>query len=112
MSIFNDIDWSKGKNVENCISNVEKVKSIGALSRGILKRKRGKETIHFNGDSTNTELLFQTIQCANHLNICSSGEFVLSVDNKILSMVEPEEVQLSVSPPTQAPGNRMHKRVR
>ena len=26
-------------------------KSISALSRGILKRKKGKETVHFNGDS-------------------------------------------------------------
>ena len=36
-------------------------KSISALSRGILKEMKGKSTIHFNGDSTNTELLFQTI---------------------------------------------------
>ena len=35
-------------------------KSISALSRGILKKKGG-DTTHFNGDSTNTELLFQTI---------------------------------------------------
>ena len=37
-----------------------------ALSRGILKRKKGKSTINFNGDSMNTEeLFFQTI----HLSV-------------------------------------------
>ena len=34
------------------------LKSISALSPGILKQKKGKSTIHFNGDSTNTEVLF------------------------------------------------------
>ena len=38
------------------------------LSRGILKKKKGHETIHFNGDSTNTELLFQTIISVNQLS--------------------------------------------
>ena len=104
MSMFNDIDWSKRKNVENCILNAENVKkyamkfaqghwtflgpgseekwygsssyaqkedgilqptkwysdskklvfkSISALSRGILKKnKKGKDTIHFDRDST------------------------------------------------------------
>ena len=32
--------------------------SISALSRGILKQRKGRCTIHFNGDSINTELLF------------------------------------------------------
>ena len=56
MSMFNDIDWSKGMNVENCMSS------------GILKRKKGEETIHLNGVSTNTELLFQTIHYVNQLS--------------------------------------------
>ena len=34
-------------------------KSISALSRGILKQKKSKSTIHFNRDAMNTELLFQ-----------------------------------------------------
>ena len=33
-------------------------KSISALSRGILKKKNGRDTIHFNADASNTELLF------------------------------------------------------
>ena len=37
-------------------------------SRGILKRNKGKETIHFNGDSLNTELLFRTIHSVNQLS--------------------------------------------
>ena len=43
--------------------------SISALSRGILKLKKGKSTIHFNGHSMNTELLFQTIHSVNQLSI-------------------------------------------
>ena len=43
-------------------------KSISALSRGFLKRK-GKDTIHFNGESSNTELLFRTIHSVNQLSI-------------------------------------------
>ena len=30
-----------------------------ALSRGILKQRRGRSTIHFNGDTVNTELRFK-----------------------------------------------------
>ena len=36
-------------------------KSISALSRGILKRKKNRNTIHFNADASNTEFLFRTI---------------------------------------------------
>ena len=32
-------------------------KSISALGRGILKKKNGRDTIHFNADALNTELL-------------------------------------------------------
>ena len=48
-------------------------KSISALSRGILKKKKGRDTIHFHGDSTNTELLFQTIHSLNQLSIYGAG---------------------------------------
>ena len=44
-------------------------KSTSALSRGILKRKKQFETIHFNGDSSDTELLFRTIHFGNQLSI-------------------------------------------
>ena len=40
-----------------------------ALSRGILRRLQGKETTHFNADSSNTELLFRSIHSANQLSI-------------------------------------------
>ena len=36
-------------------------KSISALSRGILKKKNGRDTIHFNADAYNTKLLFRII---------------------------------------------------
>ena len=35
--------------------------SASALSRGILRILKGKETIHFNADASNTELLFRII---------------------------------------------------
>ena len=40
------------------------LKSISALSRGILRRKGCRETIHFNADSSKTELLIRTIHSA------------------------------------------------
>ena len=44
-------------------------KSISALSRGLLKQKKGESTKHINGDSMNTELLFQTIYSVYQLSI-------------------------------------------
>ena len=44
-------------------------KSIGALSRGILKKKNGRDTIHFNADASNRELLFRIIHSVNQLSI-------------------------------------------
>ena len=62
-------------------------KSISFLSRGILKRMRGFKTIHFNGYSSNTDLLFQTAHSANQLsgngavaNRC--GQFGLTEEEK------------------------------
>ena len=47
--------------------------SISALSRrGILHRKSNRDTILFNADATNTELLFRTIHWANQLSICGA----------------------------------------
>ena len=44
------------------------------------KVKKGEETIHFNGDSTNTELLFQTIRfCKSAQYLRSSGELVSTI---------------------------------
>ena len=95
-------------------------KSISALSRGILKRKKGKETIHFNEDSSNTELLFRTIHSENQLSIdgavanwCEQfglteeekGRDNLSVNFFFLTSVRSHEVQLLVSPPRTASGN-------
>ena len=44
-------------------------KSTSALSRGILKERRGRCTIHFNGDFMNTELLFPTVHSVNQLSV-------------------------------------------
>ena len=50
--------------------------------------------------------LCQSAQCLR-----SSCELVLSIrDNKCLTIIDPEEVELLVSPPTQAPGNRIQGR--
>ena len=40
-----------------------------ALSRGILRQKQGRSTIHFNGDSMNTELLLQTVHSVNQIGV-------------------------------------------
>ena len=44
-------------------------RSISALSRGILKRKKGQEAILFDGATSNTELLFRIIHSVNQLSI-------------------------------------------
>ena len=44
-------------------------KSTSALRRRILKRKNNRDTIHFNADASNTDLLFRTIHSANHVSI-------------------------------------------
>ena len=44
-------------------------KSTSALSRGILKRKNNNDTLHFNADASNTELLFRIIHSVNQLSI-------------------------------------------
>ena len=99
-------------------------KSTSALSRGILNQRKGKCTIHFNGDFINTELLSQTVHllsissvsCGAVANWCC--QFGLTEEEKgrvailvnfffFLTMVEAEEVELLASLPTQAPGNRM-----
>ena len=59
--------------------------SISALNRGILRMIKGKSSIHFNAESTNSELLFRIIFSANQLSVygavanwcyqCGSREF-------------------------------------
>ena len=101
-------------------------KSITALSRGILEQKKGKSTIHFNGDSMNTQLMFQTVHSSNQLSIYGAvanwwyqfsvteeerWRAKFSVDNKMLTCLQLEEVQLLVSLPTITPRNRMGENV-
>ena len=45
--------------------------ATSALSREILKQRKGRSTIHFNGEFMNTELLFQTINSVNQGSICA-----------------------------------------
>ena len=45
------------------------VTSASALSRGILRRSKGKESKHFNADASEIELLFRIIHPANQLSI-------------------------------------------
>ena len=42
--------------------------STSALSRGVLKRRNGKSTIHFNEGSASTELLFETTHSVNQIS--------------------------------------------
>ena len=43
--------------------------SIRASSRGILKKKSGRDTMHFNAGASNTELLFRITYFVNPLSI-------------------------------------------
>ena len=93
-----------------------------ALSRGMLKQRKVKSTIHFNGDFMNTEQLFQTINSVNQVSIYGvvtnwCHNFVLKeeerehiptpMDNRIMAHVELEEVEMLISSPNEAQGNLM-----
>ena len=102
-------------------------KSSSALSRAILKQKKGETCIHFSGDPTNTELLFQTIHSVHELSVhgaeanwCHQLDLTeeekgrdnfLLVNNNVLAHVRPEEVQLLVSRRTTASGNSWRENV-
>ena len=47
-------------------------KSICASTRGILRKKNNRDTIHFNADASNTQLLFRIIHSVNQLSINGS----------------------------------------
>ena len=98
---------------------VQRFKEIG---RGIFKRKRGRTTTPFNGDSMHTELLFQTVHSVNQISVHAAitgwchqfgltneekERVAIPVDNGILTIVEPEEVDMLVSLPNLALGNKM-----
>ena len=94
-------------------------KGTSALNRGILKRKGGRDTIHFDADSSNTGLLFRTIHSANQLRIngavsswCEEvaqwipGQNELTVEKSVakeneqlLTNVKPQEVNSLVQTP-------------
>ena len=97
-------------------------KSISALSRGVLKQKKGKSTIRLNGDIVNAELLFQTVHSVNQISIHAAvtdwcyqfgltndgkEQVAILADNGILTMVAPEEVDMLVSSPNLALGHKM-----
>ena len=45
------------------------LKCISALSHGILKKKNGTDTMHFNADVSNTELFFRIRHSGNQLSL-------------------------------------------
>ena len=95
--------------------------ATSALGRAILRQRRGKSTIHFNGYFMNTELLFPAIYSVNQVSIYAAVtnwcyKFALReeekhiptpVDHRILAIVEPEEVEMLTSSPNLAQGNLM-----
>ena len=84
--------------------------------------KRGKSTVHFNGDFTNIELFFQTVNSVNQVSIYAAvtnwcfrialkklekDHIPTPVDNRVVAVVEPEEVDMLISSPNRAQGNLM-----
>ena len=96
-------------------------KRISALSRGFLKRKKGKDTIHFNRGSSNTELLNQLSINGAVANWCE--QFGLTEEEKerqkrrSLNKVnwkawrKSHEVKLLVCPPKMASGNSLQEHI-
>ena len=106
-------------------------KSTSALSRGILRRKNNRDTIHFNADVSDTEVFFRTSHSANQLSIfgavsswCevfgqrphekepTSEVFVAKENEQRLKNVNPQEVNSLVQTPRSgdpASGNRLRE---
>ena len=105
-------------------------RGINALNRGVLKRKGGRCTIHFTGESPNAELLFRTIHSANQLSIfgavaswCENlaqlipgqtyvftEKYVAKANDQSSQKLEPQEVDSLVQTPRRnddAAGNRL-----
>ena len=126
-------DTTATQMVERCKDTGHpEIKSISALSRGILKKKNNRDTIHFNADASNTELLFRIIHSVNQLSIYGAvsnwrEQFGLteeekvqekppgkkeSVTKSVLTSVKSQEVKLLVSSPRRASGNSLRERFR
>ena len=106
-------------------------KSISALSRGILKKKNVRDTIHFNADASNTELLFRIIHSVNQLSIYGAvsnwcEQFGLTEEEKgqerhlgrkeyvtqsVLSSVNSQDVKVLVSSLRLPSGNRVRRNI-
>ena len=48
-------------------------RGASALDRGTLKRKSGRNTVHFTAESGNIELMLRTIHSANEVSICGAA---------------------------------------
>ena len=96
--------------------------ATSALSRKNLKQRKGRITIHFNGEFMNTEIVLQTIHSLNQASIYAvvtnwCYKFVLKkeerahiptpVDSRVMANVEPEEVKMLISSPSPAQGKLM-----
>ena len=110
------------------------LKSISALSRGMLKKKNNRATIHFNADASNAELSFRTIHTANQLSLhgavsswceafglrpsereMTSERFTTKENEQLLKEVKPQEVNSLVQTPRSddpVPGKRFLERLK
>ena len=104
------------------------LKIIRALSPGILKKEGGRDTIHFNADASNTELLFRIIHSVHQLGMFGAvpnwcEQFGLTEEEKgkekqkesvakvVSTYVKSQEVKLLVSPPKRACGNGLRENI-
>ena len=103
-------------------------KSISALNCGIPKKKNNRDSIHFNADASNTELLFRIIHTENQLTMYVAVsnwcvQFGLTEDKKgeerqkesvtkgVFSNVNSYEVKLLVSSPRRVSGNGLRENI-
>ena len=105
-------------------------RGTSALNRGLLKRKGGRYTIHFNAEVSSADLFFRTIHSANQLSIygavvswcetlallmpgqthVSMEKSVAKTNDQLSQTLEPQEVDSLVQVPRrndQAAGNRL-----
>ena len=102
-------------------------KSIGASSRRILKKKNGRDTIHFNADAAQRSyfesFVLQISSVFTEQLRLGVKQFGLTEEEKgqekpkesvtkdVLTCVKSQDVKLLVSPPKQASGNNLQENI-
>ena len=75
------------------IQDIRYSKGVSPLGRGILKKRNNRETVHFNGECGNIDLLHRTLHAANQLCIYGAVSKWCGPNSGDASQSRPESVR-------------------